>query len=841
MRTGTRLVAAAGGLSLALMGHTVPAPAYQSVCNVQETTAGESRPCEDGPEVPRHRWRGPLAEHANLFEHGATLAGWPAAASTDLELTVFTDAFTVELSGTPSPTYRPADFATLTRATTRSQGIADFAQLPDFSYALFDWALGNETCPLDEVSDTPIEVKACHAFRRHMGAANSNHFLPQARHFYRYYHSLALDRAQRCKRLGTMLPVGSDRFLAYRVECEKLAFVLEAVAHHFLQDAWSSGHMWERWGSPDPRDYENLATGLAVALSSGIIHGVRAVTTALEDSQLVPVQEVNDTMCAPHPQVEWLDTGGTPALGVGDLYAESLMTEPAFEDQRSVLLACTVASMRELYLALGDSPAHGPLGPVGSGGPSASMLASIDPGGAQCFGQRATNRAIARGAGVDFIDTSGQQRWIPLRWIAPRLVPIASEVFGGSGAPLDWASLQVRYRRDILRIAANITHRGATAPFDTDLAEGTMGRLLNVGPNSEYVNEQQLAPYLDPPAPWLPAGGSDVNTKTSALALTFHRANAEELCDRVQQGDPEFDLNLLRERVAAEPDDSATRTALCTACAEMVSRHVRYGTGPGNYLANHEPLCHYLTDAQSQFVYVDAPLTTPESETAWTWCGCEAGADAAEPAANGSATITSRYSGVVARTYTDLDVNGERECDQPKSDNFDAFGAWSGSVNASCDVESDSGVHAANQANAQQSSEVFSGEDSANPNVLFEAGGTASAKADVLVRPSSGNYHQGINNLLILEFEVHGGPVVLDYHIALGQQIHTYDTVEAKLVKDGNETIFGGKIWWAYPNPIDTTHSVSLEPGAYKFIIQMLSQGGGDDLEWSFEMKASAP
>jgi len=129
--------------------------------------------------------------------------------------------------------------------------VGEFTHLPDFSWALWDWASGHETCPLEGASS----LADCHDFAAHMGPVNSNHFVPQYREYYRHYHQLALARAAECRTLETRLASAAGRFDEYQRECELEALTLEAVGQHYLQDAWSMGHMWERWGSSTLTDF----------------------------------------------------------------------------------------------------------------------------------------------------------------------------------------------------------------------------------------------------------------------------------------------------------------------------------------------------------------------------------------------------------------------------------------------------------------------------------------------------------------------------------------------------------------------------------------------------------
>ena len=93
--------------------------------------------------------------------------------------------FTADIS-----TLQPASFLAASAQQLRTHSPSEFAQLPDFAYTLWDWAMGDETCPLD----SSIPTQQCHSFTGHMGATNSNHFVPQTSTNYNHYHRLALDR-----------------------------------------------------------------------------------------------------------------------------------------------------------------------------------------------------------------------------------------------------------------------------------------------------------------------------------------------------------------------------------------------------------------------------------------------------------------------------------------------------------------------------------------------------------------------------------------------------------------------------------------------------------------------
>ena len=174
--------------------------------------------CAPGPETARNRWIGPSDEHRALLEFGRIFAHLPRAVSEDVTLEVFTGDGTLEVSGQSTGSLQPEGFATAKRVQDRTITVQELAQLPDHAYALWDWALGNETCPIDPALAAPD----CHDFARHMGAVNSNHFVPQAAFFYEYYHRLALEPGRRlrahdgaaARSVGRRLPRLPDRLRA---------------------------------------------------------------------------------------------------------------------------------------------------------------------------------------------------------------------------------------------------------------------------------------------------------------------------------------------------------------------------------------------------------------------------------------------------------------------------------------------------------------------------------------------------------------------------------------------------------------------------------------------------
>ena len=152
-----------------------------------------------------------------------------------------------------------------------------FSGLPDFSYTLYDWINKNTLCPPDSLLDY------CHEYYGWLGALNSYHFGTQAKKTYWHLHQLALNIAKHARDLREKIKKNEETFHAYREyvrEAEREALSVEGYAQHFLQDRWSTGHMWERWGAPDYKSLpdKSPSSSLFVAAFAGMLHGSEAVT-----------------------------------------------------------------------------------------------------------------------------------------------------------------------------------------------------------------------------------------------------------------------------------------------------------------------------------------------------------------------------------------------------------------------------------------------------------------------------------------------------------------------------------------------------------------------------------
>ncbi len=542
--------------------------AWDSVCF---EAGGRACSPSAGPQTARQRWIGPSDEHRQLFEQTREQAGLPAALSMPQTLDVFTTSATVDIAGTPQPTLRPASFEQTTRTRTRTFTIAELSQLPDFSYALWDWASGHETCPLNDGTDATL----CHDFASHMGPVNSNHFVPQSQRSYARAHALALARAAECKAVSDSL---QGRFPEVSRACEVEALALEAMGQHFLQDAWSMGHMWQRWGSSNLDEFpgatvqEKRDRAVLSALVSGFIHGARGVLQALPTWT---TYDVNDALCAPWEDVRFVAKDGLESQAVGDLYL-SQMTAP----QRKRFFDCATSGVLQVYQATGR--VHGAPGAPAMG------LSSVDPASDHCFGQRATNEAIVRGMAIH-LKIATIQTTVPLdarfaSWLVPQVARASGKVPVAKKAKNE-------FRLSLERVSTMARLTAKDDPRGTTLAEGGMGDFMGVGPNGAYSTPTA---YEDPPLPWTAAGPERAVT----LARVFHVAHAKDWCGSTTVAQ----LDALRVHAQDPMLDATSKAAACAVCTEFTARHLRLGSA-ASWDTTNEPLCGVLNPA-SEFLYV---------------------------------------------------------------------------------------------------------------------------------------------------------------------------------------------------------------------------------------------
>lgn len=588
--------------SLIVLLLPLSANAFETHCSYNDAS------CDPGPQAAQGRWMGDNDEHRQLLVDGLEQAGLPAALNNDIVLKVFVGDTPLgdDVHGLTS--VAPANILQATRTALRTTSFAEMGQLPDLGYSLWDWASGFETCPIDDIG-----AVSCHRFDNHLGLVNAHHFLPQAQNHYAYYHQLAVQRGGECKDLAALLSPQGERLAAFTQACFQEAWVLEGISQHFLTDAWSSGHMWARWGSPVWEDFPDKSAAAVVALISGIIHGARAGLLPLLEGNLDFIVDVNDAMCAPTDpasDIRWRQGSGEMSAGVGDLYLGTLNDENDYAAQHTALMSCVTSSILQVYEAMGQ--------PNGAPNPLATGLVSIDPNSDGCFSQRVSNASLKTGAALD-LKLAGEQLHIPL---TPRLLGRVnfqdSELLGTGLEPFD-NERQAEYRWSAMRVIAQIRYFGKFAPDDTNLAAGELYPLLDINPNTAYLGRTPLTPYIDPLLPWeLSTGDAAPLHGADALLHVFHSAHVTEWCSAfADEGESRFVLDQLRERAEQSPPPSAA----CDVCMTFAERHLRFGTSSEAYDTAREPLCYYVTD-HPQLIYFDGDSTLTAAGAAQKWCGC---------------------------------------------------------------------------------------------------------------------------------------------------------------------------------------------------------------------------
>lgn len=600
--------------------------AYEDPHRDVEDLEPSDEACEAGPLAARGRMvlthedeleDGRQDEHGEALRYGMEIAGLPPELLDTWVLQVFAGDAEVPTGWISDvDSIAPVPFEEALTDPKRSFTIYEMAQLPDFSFALWDWAGGNETCPLPGAD---AEAYECHRFTSHMGAVNSNHFPPQAGSFYARLHGIALERAGQCQLLHDWLSADPEalwRFADTVQECEVEALTIEAVGQHYLQDIWSSGHMWERWGSPDLDDFpgadyeERNETANTVGAVAGMIHGVGPLFGPMTD--YVPLYDMYDPLCDPGDwTVQYLDAEGTPRDCVGDRNLLGVYQGDQAE-QAATMFACVEAGIAEVYDA--GPRSFGERAPAPA--PFFDDVAVASSTSDECLEHRVTNQSFFTGWGVGASeDPFGKEA------LADTLLVTLLEVLTPDLSSV-YTDTELRGFLDELgTMRLHAFNRAQDDPLGTDLAnldEEPMTTLLGVERNRAYDHAPQLATYQDPPLPWPATSDATAEEAERAdlLARTFHKAHAEELCDATS-------ADTLTAAVDHVPEDGDQRHAACRACAELISRHLRVGWDETAYDDRAEPRCEVLGGAPPPLVYqpIQGDVTDPV-DLAWDHCGC---------------------------------------------------------------------------------------------------------------------------------------------------------------------------------------------------------------------------
>jgi len=207
--------------SLAIIAIVVAVP--QQVHAFDSECRAFLRKCDYGPDAARNPWVDDSGrdEHRLIWNKAHELGGLPDSLSWQQAITAFTGDNKIRVRGRSVPSYQPVAFEETSSTVVRRFYIGEFSQLPDFSYAVWDWVLGNEQCPVPEIGGN----EDCHDFASHLGLVNLPHFPPQSQYFYARLHRLALRRAVDCQMMYERVQKQS-RFNDYISECEIEAMIV---------------------------------------------------------------------------------------------------------------------------------------------------------------------------------------------------------------------------------------------------------------------------------------------------------------------------------------------------------------------------------------------------------------------------------------------------------------------------------------------------------------------------------------------------------------------------------------------------------------------------------------
>lgn len=388
----------------------------------------------------------------------------------------------------------------------REVALPELSDLSDWSHSLAEFALGNEHCiPRNVKRKTREDVDMCHGFRKgHMGSINANHWPPLSREVYRRFHGLAKQLANRCRimesrRATDPSPVAARMRLLVKA-CQRESLAMEAYAAHFLEDAFATGHMFERWGSPTfgRSQVDKLRQSMA-GIVVGTIHGARAVT---HNHDRANMPGPNDPVSGGgFVEFKWANEQGLHPGG-GDMYLRPCLENAKgwnvsegeqLAPQYRRMLTCVARGFREVYDDGPDSRA--PL-PAETGLEQASFGSLSDA----CWSQRLTNQSMMMSlsvrywADIDLVDFARAGFW-SRTYVKKTL-----------GAQLDDRALEVtdrqlerektRMRVALVTLANHYTWSAFLDPDGTDVAtmSGFNERLRDVFGNDANTGK--------PAVPW---------------------------------------------------------------------------------------------------------------------------------------------------------------------------------------------------------------------------------------------------------------------------------------------------------------------------------------------------
>lgn len=378
--------------------------------------------------------------------------------------------------------------------------VAAFSGLPDYSYSLYDWINMGAECPIRGASKD-----GCHDFKRWLGAGlNASHFGRRAASTYVHLHRVALRLGSRASALRSVTRADgrklADLYPDVVVEAEIEALYFEAIAQHFLQDRWASGHMWERWGGHDVSDGSALESRAFLGLLAGLVHGIQAVT-GRPTLMSAPIVARDRVIHAKWASGAAGDAFGHPAVGdfeLGTLLGQRLSRDGYEGDfdgrrQKDVLLGCSQTGWTEVVRAFGANPdgSHGALG----------LRLRMDAGGMDpvtCTSAFATNRSLHDAwSGV----ADGEASIVDLTFakLAMATIPGLASYLSVGESPEGVLHANAT-RKELLLFLAKLRLLAATKPNGTDVSDlrDGLGELRMLYPRSERASGFAAPDYLEP-------------------------------------------------------------------------------------------------------------------------------------------------------------------------------------------------------------------------------------------------------------------------------------------------------------------------------------------------------
>lgn len=417
--------------------------------------------------------------------------------------------------------------------------VPQWAGVPDFSYSIDDWINKNHYCP-----PRPQMDDWCHVyFGGWLAGFNSSHFGSQATGSYELLHRTALNLSARAKLLRTRVETyGTDigeNWPEDRIvhrdkveEAELMALYYESSAQHFLQDRWSTGHMWARFSGPDYdqspfRDSKILSTEAGSV--SGLIHGAEAISGQPDavSSPYFPDYEGSGAL----PPLELasfrMGADGPLAKGIGDDRLEDLFdgafgmeytgrnnidTSIPVAGQRAMMMACLNASWADVIRGLGSDTKSGGFGILGIG-LNADYRAPFRPGHT-CTDMWLTNHSIYLGWNNDNLSSPGAMARILVNAGLNNAIPFGQVV-------------TAKFRTSWVAITVAAKWYNWSDPDGTQLARGVeMPDFGNAKPGNNYGPPGYLKTTELSDLPEQAANGID----KQAVFGFFNKARADYFC-----------------------------------------------------------------------------------------------------------------------------------------------------------------------------------------------------------------------------------------------------------------------------------------------------------------------